>query len=489
MKILICASEVAPFSKTGGLADVVGALPPILTAMGHDVRVVTPRHSSIDFSKAATLDASPISLGVPMGHGEEWCAVHETRLPDGATPVYLLEHQRYWNRPGLYGAGGRDFEDNAERFAFLSRAALQLCKAVNWSPDVVHAHDWQTGLMPVMLRAHYAGDPHLGGAASVFTIHNVGYQGEFYKEHLPRTGIGWEWFHAGGLEFHDRLNFMKAGIVFAEKVSTVSQTYAWEITTPEGGFGLDGVLRARSADLVGIVNGLDYDVWNPANDPYTDAAFDIEDLAGKAACKEALQKEYGLPVRPDAPVLGVVTRLAYQKGIDVLAAALPAMMRLDLQFVVLGSGEVWANFVYGDLPNRFPGKAGSFIGFNEGRAHRIYAGADLFLMPSRYEPCGLGQLSAKRYGALPIVRRTGGLAETVASYDQTEGVGDGFAFDDLTPPAIANTVGWAVSTWYDRPEHFAAMRTQAMNDRFTWDRSARKYADLYQWAVERKQTG
>jgi starch synthase len=399
--------------------------------------------------------------------------------------VYLLEHQRYWERPGLYGAGGRDFEDNAERFTFLSRAALQVCKAVHWSPDVVHAHDWQTGLMPAMLRAHYAADAILGGSASVFTIHNVGYQGEFYKEHLRHAQLGWEWFHPAGVEFHDRLNFMKAGIVFADKVSTVSQRYAWEITTPDGGFGLDGVLRSRSADLVGIVNGLDYDEWNPSTDLRIAANYDADDLEGKALCKEALQAEYGLPVSPDVPVVGMVTRLAYQKGVDVLAAALPAMMRPDLQFVVLGSGETWANFVYGDLPNRFPGKAASFIGFDEARAHRVYAGSDLFLMPSRYEPCGLGQLSAKRYGALPIVRRTGGLAETVTSYTQSDGGGDGFAFDDLAPAAVANTVGWATSTWYDRPEHFAAMRDRAMRDRFSWERSARQYADLYVWAVAR----
>jgi starch synthase len=486
MKILICSSEVAPFSKTGGLGDVAGALPPILTALGHDVRVVTPMHSSLDFSRAINLDNPAFALGVPMGHGEEWCAVHETRLPDGNTPVYLLEHQRYFDRPGLYGVGGKDFPDNAERFAFLSRAALQVCKALEWSPDVVHAHDWQTGLMPVLLRAHYAGDPILGGTASVFTIHNVGYQGEFYKEYLPSTGLGWEWFTPNGVEFHDRLNYMKAGIVFADKVSTVSQRYAWEVTTPEEGFGLDGVLRSRTGDLVGIVNGLDYGEWDPSIDSRIPATFDVDDFAGKVICKESLQQEYGLPVRADVPVVGMVTRLAYQKGIDVLAAALPAIMRMDAQFVVLGSGEVWANFVYGDLPNRFPRTAGSFIGFDEARAHRVYAGSDLFLMPSRYEPCGLGQLSAKRYGALPIVRRTGGLAETVTNYSQEDGGGDGFAFDDLTPLAIANTVGWAVSTWYDRPDHFAAMRDRAMRDRFTWERSALKYADLYRWAVEKK---
>src|SRR5215212_652100 len=240
MKILVCASEVAPFSKTGGLADVVGALPPILTAMGHDVRIVTPMHGSLDFSKTVRQDKPVIALGVPMGAGEEWCGVHETRLPDGKTPVYLIEHQRYWDRPGLYGAGGKDFPDNAERYAFLSRAALQICKAIDWSPDVVHAHDWQTGLMPAMLKAHYANDPILGRSASVFTIHNVGYQGEFYKEHLQHSQLGWEWFTPAGVEFHDRLNYMKAGVVFADKVSTVSQRYAQEITTTEGGFGLDG---------------------------------------------------------------------------------------------------------------------------------------------------------------------------------------------------------------------------------------------------------
>jgi starch synthase len=486
MNILICASEVGPFSKTGGLADVVGSLPPYLTAMGHDVRIVTPMHSSIDYSRVDWAERTAVAMAVPVGNGEEWCAIHETRLSDDRTIVYLIEHHRYWDRPGIYGTGGKDYVDNAERFAFLSRAALQVCKAMHWTPDVVHAHDWQTGLIPVMLKAHYAGDPILGKAASVFTIHNVGYQGEFYKEQIHHAKLGWEWFTPTGVEFHDRLNYMKAGISFADKVSTVSQRYATEIQTTEGGFGLDGILRSRAADLVGIVNGLDYEEWDPSIDRRITATFDADDLAGKAKCKAALQKEYGLPVRADIPVVSMVSRLAYQKGIDVLAAALPSILKMDLQFVVLGSGEVWANFVYGDLANRFPGKANAFIGFNEDRAHRVYAGSDLFLMPSRYEPCGLGQLSAKRYGALPIVRRTGGLAETVASYRQDDGDGDGFSFDDLTPLAIANTVGWAVSTWYDRPDHFAAMRDRAMRDRLTWELSAKKYADLYRWAVEKR---
>ena len=486
MKVLMIASEAAPLAKTGGLADVLGALPPELARRGCDVRLALPLYASVDRAKFDVRLASAAPLGVPIGPGEQWCAVHEARLPGSAVPVYLFEHHRYFSRPTLYQFNGRDYDDNAERFAFLPRAALQWCKALDWVPDVVHAHDWQAALAPMFLKTHYREDPHLAGTASVMSLHNLGYQGNFRKEDLAHGQFGWEHFTPGGLEFHGGINYLKAGILFADKVATVSPTYAWEIATPEGGWGLDPALRTRLGDLVGILNGLDYREWNPAADAALPARFDAADLAGKAVCKAALQQQFGLPVRPEVPIVGVVTRLAYQKGIDVLAAAAPRLAELDLQLVVLGDGEVWANFFYGDLPRRYPGKIGVHVGYDDRKAHLVYAGSDLFLMPSRYEPCGLGQLSAKRYGAVPVVRATGGLRDTVAQYDEATGAGDGFRFEDLTPEALANTVGWAVSTWYDRPEHFARLRQRGMADRFDWANAAARYADLYRWAVERK---
>lgn len=485
MKILFCASELAPLVKTGGLGDVVGALPAELKRRGHDVRVVIPFHGSIDRA-AGEFRTAIGQLGVPMGFGEKWCAVQETLLPDSQVPVYLIEHEQYFGRHSLYQHDGEDYPDNAERFAFFSRACCQLCKALQFSPDVMHCHDWQTALVPVYLKTWEADHPLFWSTASVQTIHNIGYQGIFPKDEIVHTSLGWRAFTVDGLEFYDQLNYLKGGILYADKVSTVSPTHAREIQTPEHGWGLDGVLRARSPDLVGILNGCDYREWDPASDPRLPAWYDVGNLDGRAICKQELQKRFHLPLKPDTPIIGIVTRLAYQKGVDILAQSLGRILDLDLQLVVLGTGEVWAHFFYGELPMKHPGKVGAYIGFDAERAHLVYAGSDFFLMPSRYEPCGISQLVAKRYGSLPIVRATGGLDDTVANYDEKTGAGDGFKFQDLTADALANTVGWAVSTYYDRPAHVAAMADRAMRERYLWSDAAAKYERLYEWAIERK---
>jgi starch synthase len=485
LKILFCATEAEPFAKTGGLGDVVGALPPELKALGHDVRVVIPFHGSIDRNKYATKVVVE-QLGIPLGFGEEWCAVHATTFPGTDVPVYLIEHEKFFARQSLYQYDGRDYDDNAARFAFFSRACCQLCKALQFAPDVMHCHDWQTGLVPVYLRTREADHPLLWSTATVLTIHNVGYQGVFFKDEIVHSQLGWQLFTADGLEFHDRLNYLKGGILYSDKISTVSPNHAREIQTPADGWGLDGVLRARAADLVGILNGCDYRHWDPGTDKLLPRNFDSQHLAGKTHCREELQKVFDLDLNPKVPIVALVTRMAYQKGVDVLAAALPAILDLDLQFVVLGEGEIWAHFHYGELPARYPGKAGVYIGYDNRRAHLAYAGADFFLMPSRYEPCGISQLISKRYGTLPIVRSTGGLDDTVANYDETTGEGDGFKFFDLTPEAIANTVGWAVSTYYDRPQHMKLMIERAMRQRFLWSEAAVKYEQLYFWALEHK---
>jgi starch synthase len=485
VKILQCASEVHPFVKTGGLADVVGALSVELARRGHDVRVVLPFHGSIARHKWPIRRVIE-SMGVPVGYGEQWCSVHETQLPGTSTPVFLIEHEQYFGRSALYQWDGEDYDDNAERFAFFSRACCQLAKALHWSPDVIHAHDWQTALIPVYLKTWEADHPRLWSTASVQSIHNLGYQGVFSKDQIHHTQLGWEHFHTGSLEFYDQINFLKAGILFADKVSTVSPTYAHEVQTPEHGWALDGVLRARSPDLVGILNGCEYGEWDPSTDHRLPVKFDVDQLAGKKVCKEHLQRAFGLPVRPEVPIVGLVTRLAYQKGVDVLAAAIPSMMHFDMQLVVLGSGEVWAHFFYGGLPTTYPGKVGSYIGYDETRAHLVMAGSDFLLVPSRYEPCGLTQLQALRYGTLPIVRSTGGLNDTVDQYDETTGAGDGFLFHDLEAHAIANTVGWGVSTYFDRPHHLATMKDRAMRKRFLWSTAADQYEHLFRWAIERK---
>lgn len=479
-KVLFVAAECAPFAKTGGLADVVGALPKALRRRGADVRVVMPLYAGIRWDDLETLDGA---LAVPVAGENRFGAVRLGRVPGTDVPVYFLEHRGYFDRPDVYGRP--EYSDNVERFTFLSRAALELCKVLGWTPDVVHAHDWHTALVPVYLETVMWGTP-LHRAPCVFTIHNLSHQGVCAPEALPITGLGWEHYHAFEFEHFGSLNLMKAALYRSTLLTTVSPTYAREIQTPAFGFGLDGVLRARSADLVGVLNGIDDEEWNPATDRHLPRGFDRDDLAGKAACKAALQREAGLPVRADLPLFGLVGRLTDQKGIDVLAAGLDAIMSLPLQLVVLGTGEPRLERRLERVAASNPDRFRAFIQFDESFAHRIEAGADFFLMPSRFEPCGLNQLYSLRYGTLPIVRATGGLADTVVNYDETNGDGTGFVLHDLDERSLHATMGWAVSTWYDRPRHIDRMRRRAMAQDFSWNHSAEAYLDLYDRARARR---
>ena len=485
MKILMVASEAVPFAKTGGLADVAGTLPIYLARLGHDIRVVMPRYQGID---RATLSPSlPGPLGVPMGIiGELWCQVLETTLPGSEVPVHFLDYQHYFDRADLYNdEDAVGFMDNDNRFVFLSRAALQLCNALGWSPDVVHCNDWHTAAAPVFLNTIYAGDPDLGRTASVLTIHNMEYQGEYYPGLMEVLDVGWEHFNHLGLECGDQVNLLKGGIYHATLWNTVSHRYAEEIRTPAFGHGLEGVANDRAWALRGILNGIDYDAWDPANDHHTTAPFSVNDPTGKEACKRALQAEMGLPAR-DVPLIGIVSRLVHQKGIDLLALALPQILELDVQFVLLGSGEPWAHDHFEALAEETPRRFACHIGYSDPLAHRIEAGCDLYVMPSRFEPCGLNQMYSLRYGTLPIVHAVGGLDDTVDNYDQAKGTGTGFKFDELTPRAIFDTVGWAVHTWYqDRPA-FARMQRRAMSRRFAWEDSAREYVAMYAEAIRLK---
>lgn len=478
-KVLFVAAECAPFAKTGGLGDVVGALPKALRRRGADVRVVIPLYRGIRWPDLETLDWP---LAVPVAGERRVGAVRLGRLPRSDVPVYFLEHRHYFDRPDIYGRPG--YADNIERFTFLSRAALELCVALGWTPDLVHAHDWHTALVPVYLNTVMWGTP-LYRVPSVFTIHNLSHQGVSGADELPTTGLGWEHFHSLELEHFGSLNLMKAALYRSTFLSTVSPTYAREIQTPVFGFGLDGVLRARSADLVGVLNGIDDEEWNPATDRHLPRGFDLEDLAGKDACKAALQRETGLPVVADVPVFGFVGRLTDQKGIDVLAAILDGLMALPLQLVVLGTGEPGLERELESVAASHPDRFRAFIRFDDSFAHRIEAGADFFLMPSRFEPCGLNQLYSLRYGTLPIVRATGGLADTVVNYDEASGRGTGFVLHDLDPRSLYATIGWALSTWFDRRPHIELMRRQAMAQDFSWVRSADAYLDLYAAALSR----
>jgi starch synthase len=476
------SSEAAPFAKAGGLGDAVSALSRALSREGHDVRVVIPRYRRIDRSK----------LEIVVGEAEsreEWAGVFKTYLPGSTAEVYLLDHERLYDREGIYGSKAEtDFADNPERFAFLCRAAFRLCRKLAWFPDIVHAHDWPAALAPVFLR-HGEGAGEFAKTASVLTIHNLGYQGIYPKESFPSFGLSWELYHGAGFEFYDKVNLLKAGLRSADCLTTVSPSYAREIQTPASGFGLDGLLRFRSADLVGILNGVDLDEWDPETDLRIPARYSASKMAGKDACKAGLQKEFGLEVSASKPLVGMVARLTEQKGVVELfkppeGSAFRICAGMDMQFAVVGSGEKWCEDELRSLSAKVPNFKAK-VGFDERLAHLVEAGSDFFLMPSRYEPCGLNQMYSLRYGTLPIVHRTGGLSDTVENYNQDTGAGTGFTFDNLTPRAIYDTVGWAVWAWYNRPAHLKAMRERAMERRFSWDHAAAEYVKLYERALER----
>jgi starch synthase len=482
LKVLLVASECAPFAKTGGLADVAGALPKALRLRGIDARVVMPLYHGIPWNELDVLDGA---LSVPVGGGTAHGRVRLGRLPRSDAPVYFLEHHHYYDREYLYGSPTEAYSDNIERFTFLSRGALQLCKALGWYPDIVHANDWQTALVPVYLNTVEWAQP-LHAAASLYTIHNLAYQGVTDRGALFLTGLGREHDNSNEFEHFGTLNLTKAALAHATLITTVSPTYAREIQTPAYGNGLDGVLRGRAGDLFGIVNGIDPEEWNPATDRHLPARFDAGDLRGKAVCKAELQKEAGLPVREDVPLFGLVARLVPQKGTDVLAHAIDRILDLDVQLILLGTGDPEAESFFAQVSDERADRFCAWLQFSNGRAHRIEAGCDFFLMPSRFEPCGLNQLYSLAYGTLPIVRATGGLADTVRGYDETAGRGTGFSFHDLTPGALFDTVGWAVATWYDRPQHIDAMRREAMAEDFSWQHAAAEYEKLYHLAYERR---
>jgi starch synthase len=485
MRIIMISSECVPFAKTGGLADVVGALPSVLQAMGHQVIVVMPKYASINYLRYKLRPFfSP--MGVWMGNVEEWCAVHTTMLT--GFPVYFIESNKYFDRYGLYhDADYNDYQDNPRRFGFLTRAGLQLCKDIEFKPDIVHAHDWHTALAPAYLKIWHWNDPLLGEAASVLTIHNVAYQGVYNVAHLDYLGLQWGNYVPDKFEDHGRINFLKGGIYYADMVNTVSPTYARETVTPALAYGMAPYLSNKGENYVGILNGVDYSQWNPETDKLIPSRYSAKDLAGKAVCKAALQSRFGLEVNPDLPVVGVVSRLVAQKGLDLLAQVIESIVRdMRVQFVILGSGDKGLESFYGELPGRYPGRIGSFIGYSDELAHWIEAGSDFFSMPSIYEPCGLNQIYSLKYGTLPIVRATGGLDDTVQQYDEATGNGTGFKFWEISPRAIYYTIGWAVSTYFDRPQHIRKMIALAMERDYSWERSAREYVRLYERAISNK---
>ncbi len=476
MKILFAASEVFPFAKSGGLADVAGSLPVALKKLGHDVRVILPRYRSADHA-GIPLHETGVRIQVRVGDRMVQAGLLLSTLPSDV-PVYLVRYDPYFDRDSLYGTDEGDYPDNSFRFIFFSRAVLESMKALGFFPDVLHLNDWQTGLAAFLLHSGKAGSP-FARVSTLFTIHNLGYQGVFWRHDLPFTGLGWESFTPDGIEFFGKINFLKAGLVGADLLTTVSRKYAEEIQTPEFGFGLDGVLRKRSRDLFGILNGVDYSLWNPETDRLLPARYSAEDLEGKKECKKALLETFGLKARLGRPLFGCVSRLTDQKGFDLITEIAREWAERDLALVVLGSGDRKYQDRLTRLSVEFPENIGVRIAYDDRLAHWIEAGSDFFLMPSRYEPCGLNQMYSLRYGTIPIVRATGGLDDTITEFCGTTLRGNGFKFSGASPSQLLETIERALSVYRD-DGLFPKLIGNAMACDFSWIRSAREYEKLYQ---------
>jgi starch synthase len=456
MKIVFCASEVVPFAKTGGLADVCGALPPALEKLGHEIIIITPRYKT-----------SKIHAPSPT-----------VRLGNNVV-VHFIEHSQYFGREGLYGDQSGDYKDNLERFAFFCHASLKLLKDIRFKPDVIHCHDWHTALLPVLLKTKYSTDPFFKNTASVLTVHNLAYQGVFDKNQYNKLGVDGHLFHTQGLEFYDQINILKGGIIFADAITTVSPQYAREIQGVRFGCGLDGVLRNRTKDIHGIINGLDYEAWDPKDDPFLDHKFSSNDLTGKILSKASLQEQLGLPVIEKPPLFGFVARLAHQKGIDLIIESIPEMADMGVQIAVSGVGEKKYHRMLDQAAKEYPKQVGVFLNFDEAMAHKVYGGSDFFLMPSVFEPCGLGQMIALRYGSIPLVHRTGGLADTIRLYDPIHQTGNGFVFTEHNKQNFVRAVAEAVKV-FKHKEQMDFLIAQGMRQRFSWDKSAKDYIKVYQ---------
>jgi starch synthase len=477
MNVCFVTSEAVPYAKTGGLGDVSGSLPKALAALGCRVKVIMPLYNSIDtmehqLSFSSDLGRMTVGIGgreVPF-HG--WHGY----LPDSEVEVHFIESSSYYHRPGLYTA---DWDED-ERFILLQRAAFHIMQRYHWSPDILHCNDWHTGLMPVYLRRSYGWDTLFSKAASVLTLHNVGYQGRFGEDALLRSGVPRDLYYPGGpAEFRGSFSFLKAGISFADVITTVSETHALEIQTPEFGMGMESVLQSRAHDVFGVVNGIDTEVWNPGKDPLIVRNYTHRSLARKKENKKALLAEFGLAYSSDMPVVGLVSRLTPQKGIELIMPVFERLMSLPIQMIFLGSGEAHYESFLATAQQRYPDRVGLYLGYNEGLSHRITAGSDMVLMPSRYEPCGMNQMFGLLYGSAPIVRRTGGLADTVRDFHEFEGEGNGFSFQNFSSEALYQTIRRAVSVFADKEAWFS-MIGHGMREDFSWERSARRYIELYE---------
>ena len=477
MHVAFAASEGVPFSKTGGLADVVGALPRALSGLGHQVSVYLPRYRQTKLSDAATVVRS---ITVPFDDKYRFASVVAGGTQSGVR-FYFVDYPPYFDRDALYGTPAGDYPDNAERFALFSRAVLEASKILG-VPHVFHCHDWQSALLPVLLRTVYAEDPAFRDAATVFTIHNMGYQGLFPPETLPLLMLPWDLFTMSRMEFFGQVNFLKGALTYSDYVTTVSRKYSQEIQTAEYGFGLEGVLRDRASTVSGILNGVDYDEWSPETDKFTVAKFSPEDLSGKAKCKQDLLATFGMPKADlKLPVIGIVSRFAAQKGFDLISQIMDRLAREEMIVVALGTGDKPYEEMFVRLNKQFPNKIAVKVAYDNAIAHKIEAGSDMFLMPSRYEPCGLNQIYSLKYGTVPVVRATGGLDDTIEPWDARSGKGTGFKFNEYNGESLLLTIKQALVAFRDQTSWQVLMRN-GMNRDFSWNASAREYAKVYERA-------
>ena len=481
LKILFVSAEMSPFAKTGGLADVAGSLPKALAEMGHDIRVVMPKYRLIkgNFEYAA-------DFPVQVGDWVETCVVRKTEVPyklngrKKGLPVYFTDSYIYFDREGIYG-----HYDDAARFIFFCKAVLDMLPRIGFKPDIIHCNDWHTGPLCLLLKEHYAHDEFYNSISTVYTIHNLEYQGNFPSHAVNLLNSGFKVFTSEKAEFYGMFSFMKAGLVYSDIISTVSKVYAREIQTQQYGERMEGLLSKRSEDLYGILNGISYEEFNPETDRSITKNFGTENFRDKKENKPALQKEMGLPL-VDVPVIALVSRLSGQKGLNLIIEKIDEILRKDLQFVLLGTGDDNYQDQFRKIASQYPGKIAIHIGFNAHLAQQIYAGSDMFLMPSRFEPCGLGQIISLRYGTIPVVRATGGLAETITDYDADREHGNGFSFYDFSSVEMLDAIERALRLYNDMPEEWEKLVVRALQTDFSWNRSAKKYEDLYIHAMNKR---
>jgi starch synthase len=489
LNILFCTSEVTPYSKTGGLADISNSLPQELNALGHAVRIITPKYGPLDERKLRIYEIKRLTgIEVPVGDKIAICNIKSSFIvsPKGKVQVFLIENEEYFGQssPYLDPKNGKDYPNNDERFIFYNRAVVQVLGLLGWQPDVIHCNDWQTGLIPAYLKTIHSKDPLLNSVKTVFTIHNLAFQGLFPKKSFTKSGLPDNIYNEEGVEYYNQFSFLKTGLKFSDIITTVSEKYAQEITASnEYGYGFEGILKKRKKDLYGILNGVDYTVWNPEKDRTIPFRYSSKELPLKREDKKALLKHFNLEYNAEIPVLGIISRLTDQKGFDLVEGILKDLLSENIQLVVLGTGEKKYQKMFEAAKKKFSKKVGLHIGFSEELAHLIEAGSDIFLMPSKYEPCGLNQMYSLRYGTIPVVRATGGLADTIAEYKN--GKGNGFVFEKYEPAAFLHAVKRALKLFKTREDWIKLVR-QAMSYDYSWEVSAKKYVDLYRSLIKKE---